>query len=292
MIRKIRYSMAEMGRLQEMQVTLYKCMLYRRDEIQKDIDQLSQLANSWKPNDDMEEIRWALQALDLWTCGDIRVTKPRYGTAASANSRHCTVYLKVETEQEATRYIEALHGQDQVLLVHIQDHILFVHQLFIQVLLLLDTQDQDAPMHMQHLRLDQTCQGVRVQLLLHLNMKKMKNPDGTIGACSTAIAMALLHTLAQRSCPVGCQPAAFTAFGALVATLLGTDKPSDVAREVTHCSAKLSATKTHLILDVRPALWGQLVHYFSVIVGLLEELDGGKLGRKPAGGLARQARRQ
>eukprot|EP00435_Cladocopium_sp_Y103_P074089 s975_g46.t1 len=63
-------------------------------------------------NQAIQEIRWALEGLGLWTCGEIKITKPRYGREISTNSRHCTVYLSVQSEQEATRYIEALHGQE------------------------------------------------------------------------------------------------------------------------------------------------------------------------------------
>ena len=39
---------------------------------------------------------------------------------------------------------------------------------------------------------------------------------------------------------------------------LGADDTTTIAREVAHCSAKVSAKKTHVILDFRPTLSGRL----------------------------------
>ena len=54
LIKKIQYNMAEMGRLKEMHTLVIQLILFRREEIGKQLEQLKVLAESWKePNFDM-----------------------------------------------------------------------------------------------------------------------------------------------------------------------------------------------------------------------------------------------
>lgn len=55
LIKKIQYNMAEMGRLKEMHTLVIQLILFRREEIGKQLEQLQVLAQSWKePNLDMD----------------------------------------------------------------------------------------------------------------------------------------------------------------------------------------------------------------------------------------------
>ncbi|CAE7038969.1 unnamed protein product, partial [Symbiodinium sp. CCMP2592] len=56
-----------------------------------------------------------------------------------------------------------------------------------------------------------------------------------------------------------------------------------VAREFSHCSARLTAKKEHIILDCRPTLHGRIFPYYNVLCQFLESFDAERLGRKPAG---------
>ena len=54
LIKKIQYNMAEMGRLKEMHTLVIQLILFRREEIGKQLEQLKVLNDSWKePNFDM-----------------------------------------------------------------------------------------------------------------------------------------------------------------------------------------------------------------------------------------------
>jgi len=58
LIKKIQYNMAEMGRLKEMHTLVIQLILFRREEIGKQLEQLKVLADSWKePNLDMDDDR-------------------------------------------------------------------------------------------------------------------------------------------------------------------------------------------------------------------------------------------
>lgn len=58
---------------------------------------------------------------------------------------------------------------------------------------------------------------------------------------------------------------------------LGADDTTTIAREVAHCSAKVSAKKTHVILDFRPTLSGRLFQH-NVVTSLLDTLGCERLG--------------
>lgn len=111
-----------------------------------------------------------------------------------------------------------------------------------------------------------------------------------VGACHTAVTMVLLQELSQSSPPAGCTAEELKPLMDLIGGLLASTSPATVAREVSHCSARLTAKKTHLILDLRPALSGRLMQHFASLCLLLDSYEGEKLGRKPAGALARRAR--
>ena len=111
-----------------------------------------------------------------------------------------------------------------------------------------------------------------------------------VGACSTAVAMVLLYELSQSRPPADGSPEDLPLFFKTAESLLSSDDPSAVAREVCHCSAKLNAKKTHCILDFRPTLYGQLAPFFRTITLLLDSYESERLGKKAPGGLSRKAR--
>ncbi|CAE7942456.1 unnamed protein product, partial [Symbiodinium sp. KB8] len=112
-------------------------------------------------------------------------------------------------------------------------------------------------------------------------------PD-PLGACATAVALAVLFGLSDASIPPGCNEEAAKALQALVAELLAGEAAA-VAREFSHCSARLKAKKEHIILDCRPTLYDRIFPFYNVLCQLLESFDAERLGRKPAGSLLRKA---
>ena len=65
---------------------------------------------------------------------------------------------------------------------------------------------------------------------------------------------------------------------------------STIAREVSLCTARASAKKTHLILEFRPHLACVLTPALPTIAQLLMSQGGERLDVRPHGGLARKAR--
>ena len=112
-----------------------------------------------------------------------------------------------------------------------------------------------------------------------------------LGACATAVALAVLFGLSDARIPPGCNEEAAKALQTLVEELLAGEAAA-VAREFSHCSARLTAKKEHIILDCRPTLYGRIFPFYNVLCQLLESFDAERLGRKPAGSLLRKARQQ
>ena len=76
----------------------------------------------------------------------------------------------------------------------------------------------------------------------------------------------------------------------MAAELAGQMSPAAWVSEISHCSAQANANKTHVILDLRPVLFGSIAKHADTIIKLLESYEGERLGRKPPGGLSRRAR--
>ena len=60
--------------------------------------------------------------------------------------------------------------------------------------------------------------------------------------------------------------------------------------EISHCSARTNAKKTHVILDLRPVLFGSLAMRADTLSKLLESYEGERLGKRSPGALSRKAR--
>ena len=69
----------------------------------------------------------------------------------------------------------------------------------------------------------------------------------------------------------------------MAAELASQKTPAAWLGEISHCSARANAKKTHVILDLRPALFGSLAKHADTIIKLLESYEGERLGRKPPG---------
>ena len=77
---------------------------------------------------------------------------------------------------------------------------------------------------------------------------------------------------------------------ALAARLSDPASHASLTRVVTHCSARPNLKKTHIILDLRIALYSELMPYSTLLMEVLDTYEGERLGKKAPGGLARKAR--
>eukprot|EP00439_Symbiodinium_sp_Y106_P057246 s4832_g8.t1 len=133
-----------------------------------------------------------------------------------------------------------------------------------------------------------------LQLLRAVSQWKESHRPGRphpLGACATAVALVMLLGLSKANTPPSCNEEAAAALQVLVAELLEGDSAA-VAREFSHCSARLTAKKDRIILDCRPTLHGRIFPYYHVLCQFLDSFDAERLGRKPAGSLLRKARQQ
>ncbi|CAE7234510.1 CFDP2 [Symbiodinium sp. CCMP2456] len=90
-----------------------------------------------------------------------------------------------------------------------------------------------------------------------------------LGACATAVALAMLFGISDAGIPPACNEEAAKALQTLAAELLAGEAAT-VAREFSHCSARLTAKKEHIILDCRPTLYGRIFPFYNVLCQLLE----------------------
>ena len=65
----------------------------------------------------------------------------------------------------------------------------------------------------------------------------------------------------------------------MAAELPSQKTPSAWLGEISHCSARANAKKTHVILDLRPVLFGSIAKHADTIIKLL----GRKAGQKATG---------
>ena len=110
------------------------------------------------------------------------------------------------------------------------------------------------------------------------------------GSCNQAVCTVLLHELAKSAVPTGLSQDSFQSFSEMAAELASQKTPAAWVGEISRCSARANAKKTHVILDLRPVLFGSIAKHADTIIKLLESYEGERLGRKPPGGLTRRAR--
>ena len=103
-----------------------------------------------------------------------------------------------------------------------------------------------------------------------------------MGACSTAVATALFDVLRkdEKICP---KPLAD-----LLSSMLGGDL-TVVAREIAVCTARLTAKRTHMLVELRPHLASPLLPYLPTVALFLHDRSGERLDVRPQGALARKA---
>ena len=109
------------------------------------------------------------------------------------------------------------------------------------------------------------------------------------GSCNQAVCSTLLHELAKSQLPTGLTQNDFQHFSEVAEELAGQTSPAAWVSEISHCSARINAKKTHVILDLRPVLFGSLAKHADTLIKLLESYEGERLGKRPPGGLSRKA---
>ena len=74
----------------------------------------------------------------------------------------------------------------------------------------------------------------------------------------------------------------------LLSSMLGGDL-TVLAREIAVCSARLTAKRTHMLVELRPHLASPLLPYLPTMALFLHEQRGERLDVRPQGALARKA---
>ncbi|OLP79796.1 hypothetical protein AK812_SmicGene39874 [Symbiodinium microadriaticum] len=101
------------------------------------------------------------------------------------------------------------------------------------------------------------------------------------GSCSHYTAASLLKELSKIEEPPKNFCSADNRYLKKVVQELGPDLRESLVHMVSHCSARLSAKKEHVILDFRPVLNTVLARQSEFISGLLDGCDGERLGKRP-----------
>ena len=110
------------------------------------------------------------------------------------------------------------------------------------------------------------------------------------GSCSHYTAASLLKELDKIDEPPRNFCSADNRYLQKVVKELGLDLHVSLVHMVSHCSARLSAKKEHVILDFRPVLNTVLARQSELISGLLDDCGGERLGKRAPGALVRRAR--
>ena len=95
------------------------------------------------------------------------------------------------------------------------------------------------------------------------------------GACSTAVAKALLLEITRTRAPSTVDRDTYHGLRNLAEHLLSNPGSNErIANEVVHCSARLNLKKTHLILDLRFSAHSELMQYSHTVSRQLERKEG------------------
>ena len=123
-------------------------------------------------------------------------------------------------------------------------------------------------------------------------LKHLKPGEGhPEGSCSVAVATVLLFELTKGQPPPNTDMGDYKQLIQVVNGLIdGTTQKTRLANEITHCSARLNKLKSHVILDLRLALYSGLMKHASLLAAVLDTYDAERLGKRAPGGLSRKAR--
>ena len=111
------------------------------------------------------------------------------------------------------------------------------------------------------------------------------------GSLHTSIAYRLFMELQDSKVPPYVSKPSWNSFAEVLAKLVKNPPPSPLLdREIIQCTARLTAKKTHLLVDLQPQLMGVLPSHMPVYMSLMQTYEGELLGRRPQGGLSRKAR--
>ena len=111
------------------------------------------------------------------------------------------------------------------------------------------------------------------------------------GPIYVAVAHQLLSELQESQMPNGVNQNAWSTFMDVLSDLTKKAPPNPILeQELVHCSARLTARRTDVLIEFQPHLMGTLQKHASIYVSAMQLQGGELLGRRPPGTLSRKAR--